>query len=341
MVPLRAEWVGDGTLALTSATNRWEASFTVDGAELTTAADALLCAGLLPAMAAGEGLELEQPVSATLLRNAEQLVDVFAGWWPDELTRVPMVAPVAKERRRRALSEVLVAHSGGVRSLAALGEVPAGLVALVVEGMGEVAPPPPAGPNPVITVHTDLAATLALAGVPAAAAGPSAVLAVVAHALDGFGELRVSSSFGWLDQFAHGSHALTDPLWSGSGTTLQVTDRALDRVACLDRVVRDAPEARPVAADSVLTGAAVRSLGLADRWPDVPPVDLEAVATFAVVGPPELARVAEVLLRVRDDRDPELRAALEAAVRTTTAAGVAWPEGWARVLPELGRGRAS
>ena len=96
-----------------------------------------------------------------------------------------------------------------------------------------------------------------------------------------------------------------------------------------------------MAADSVITGAALRALGRADRWPDVAPVDLDAVAAPPVVGPADLARVAEVLRRLDDGRDPDLRDALETAVRTATAGGVAWPAGWTRVLPELGRSRAS
>ncbi len=338
---MRADWQGDGRLVLTSASDRWTSTFTVDGAELTEDADALLCAGLLPAMAAGEGLELEQPVSPGLLRNAEHLVDVFAGWWPDELTRVPVVAPVARERRRRRVGEPVAAHSGGIRSLVALSSSPEGERALVVEGFGEVAPPPSEWPHTAVTVHTDLAATLTTAGVPAAAAAPSAVLAVVGHALGGVGRVRVSSSFGWLDQFAHGSHALTDPLWSGNDTAVEVVGAFRDRVTCLEQLVSHHADVRPVAADDVLTGVALRAIGRADRWPEVPPVDLEAVAALAIVGPADLARVAEVLRRLAEDRDPELREALEAAVRAATAAGVAWPAGWTRMLPELGRARAS
>lgn len=338
---MRASWAAPGTLVLASASDRWTSTFTVDGAELTEDADALLCAGLLPAMATGEGLELDLPVSAELLRNAEHLVEVFAGWWPDELTRVPVVAPVAKPRRRRSRAETVMAFSGGVRSLVASLEAPSGHVALIVEGMGEVAPTPPTWPVPEVTLHTDLAAVLTATGVPASAVSPTAVLAVVGHALDGVGRLEVSSAFGWLDQFAHGSHVLTDPLWSGAATTFAVTGAHRDRVACIETLVAVADEVRPVGADGVLTRATLRALGVAGRWPEIAPVDLEAVAALPVVGPADLARVAEIRLRLEDGRDPELLAALDAAVRTTTAAGVSWPAGWTRVLPDLGSARAS
>jgi hypothetical protein len=333
---VRASWAAPGTLALESADDRWEATFTAEGAELTADADALLCAGLLPAMATGEGLELDEPVSADLLRNAERLVDVFAAWWPDELTHVPVVAQVARARRRRRAGADVLAFSGGVRSLAALVSAPPGQATLVVEGMGEVAPPPSSAGR--ITAHTDLAAVLAATGVPAAACAPTVVLAVVAHVLDRIDHLEVASSFGWVHQFAHGSHVLTDPLWSGT-TTLAATGAALDRVAALERVVNGPFDARPVGADGVLTGATLRVLGVS--WPDVPPVDLDAVRALPVVGPAELAHVAELLLRLGPDEDPELRAALEEAVRSTTAAGIAWPEGWTRVLADLGRARSS
>jgi hypothetical protein len=339
MVDLKAAWGSTGRLVLESASARWDATFTVDGAELVHDPDALLCAGLLPAMAVGEALELSQPVSGELLRNAEHLVEAFAGWWPDELARVPVVAPVARERRRRREAETVLAFSGGVRSYDALAAAPPAPVVLVVDGMGEVAPPPGDVPHVPVRVTTDLAATLTAAGVPAAAAAPTVVLATVAHALDGVGRLQVASSFGWLDQFAHGSHALTDPWWSGS-TAIEVVRAARDRVDCVEAAV-GAFDARPVGAESVLTRASLRVLGLAEEWPDVEPVDVAAVAALPIVGPADLAHVAQLVRRLEDGRDPELREALVAAVRSATPAGVAWPAGWARLLPQLGAARSS
>jgi hypothetical protein len=67
--------------------------FTVHGAEpdwLAATGDAFLAALLLPAMALGEELVIDGPVSRRLLRSARTVMDIYAAWWGDRYRSVPL-----------------------------------------------------------------------------------------------------------------------------------------------------------------------------------------------------------------------------------------------------------
>ena len=74
--------------------------FTVHGGApewLAVTGDAFLAALLMPAMALGEELVIEAPVSARLRRSTRTVMDIYTSWWGDRHRVVPLrcAAPVA------------------------------------------------------------------------------------------------------------------------------------------------------------------------------------------------------------------------------------------------------
>lgn len=79
------------------------------------AADPFLAACLIPAMALGKSIEIESPISASLLCAADSVQNIFHNWFP-ELTRIPVSAdPLSRSRERRG--GIGCFFSGGVDSL--------------------------------------------------------------------------------------------------------------------------------------------------------------------------------------------------------------------------------
>jgi hypothetical protein len=77
--------------------------FTVHGAApewLTPTGDAFLAALLMPAMALGEELVIEAPVSSRLRRSARTVMDIYTAWWGDRHHVIPLrcLAPVPSVR---------------------------------------------------------------------------------------------------------------------------------------------------------------------------------------------------------------------------------------------------
>jgi len=77
-----------------------------------------LLAGLVPAMRAGQPIQLDQPLDPTTLQNLLEWQAAMARWRPDQLKVVPIHGPVAAEPPKPAASRgrVLTAFSGGVDS---------------------------------------------------------------------------------------------------------------------------------------------------------------------------------------------------------------------------------
>jgi hypothetical protein len=75
------------------AVNGERLHFTVHGAVpewLPVAGDAFLAALLMPAMALGEELVIEAPVSSRLRRSARTVMEVYTAWWGDRYRVVPL-----------------------------------------------------------------------------------------------------------------------------------------------------------------------------------------------------------------------------------------------------------
>jgi len=79
-------------------------------------ADAFAIALMLPSMAAGEPLEIDPPVSETLLFNLTGIQDIFCAWYPDRFQRVPILAEPRIEQRKPRVQRAASFFSGGVDS---------------------------------------------------------------------------------------------------------------------------------------------------------------------------------------------------------------------------------
>ncbi|MGP5318967.1 hypothetical protein ACTXMB_09820 [Arthrobacter rhombi] len=79
-------------------------------------ADAMLPAGLLLAMATGQTLELQAPVSKLLLKNSYTVQDIFSSWHPKKMKRVQVLAPRRTSQPKQASKLALSTFTGGVDS---------------------------------------------------------------------------------------------------------------------------------------------------------------------------------------------------------------------------------
>ena len=83
---------------------------------LSQTADAFAIAMLLPSMAAGEPLEIDLPVSETLLFNLVGIQDIFCAWYPGRFQRVAIRAEPRIEQRKPRAQRAASFFSGGVDS---------------------------------------------------------------------------------------------------------------------------------------------------------------------------------------------------------------------------------
>lgn len=82
-----------------------------------TPGDTWLAALLLPAMFAGESLEVRAPVSAPLLEGVRQIQEILHAWYPDLLRKIEVRAPAAvKSTRPPGVGPSALFFSGGVDS---------------------------------------------------------------------------------------------------------------------------------------------------------------------------------------------------------------------------------
>lgn len=82
-------------------------------------ADAFAIALMLPSMAAGEPLEIDPPVSESLLFNLKGIQDIFHAWHP-QFERVPIHATARIEPRKPKAARAATFFSGGVDSFYSL-----------------------------------------------------------------------------------------------------------------------------------------------------------------------------------------------------------------------------
>jgi hypothetical protein len=90
-------WRLSGAVHLALEGNDERLHFTVqDGSPewLTVTGDPFLAALLMPAMALGEELIIEAPVSPRLRRSARTVMDIYAAWWGDRHRLVPLRCPI-------------------------------------------------------------------------------------------------------------------------------------------------------------------------------------------------------------------------------------------------------
>jgi hypothetical protein len=114
-------WRLSASVCSALAVNSERLHFTVHGADpdwLAVTGDAFLAALLLPAMALGEELVIEEPVSRRLLRSARTVMDIYAAWWGDRYQSVPLRCVTSTQAA--GASAVGLYFTGGVDSFYSL-----------------------------------------------------------------------------------------------------------------------------------------------------------------------------------------------------------------------------
>ena len=99
-----------------SVANVW---FHTDAEQITEDGDIFLSACLLPAMAVGEALVINQPVSPLLLKNVNQLQEIYSSWYP-KFKKIQIQAEVKRNTLVPPPTEVASFFSGGVDSFYSL-----------------------------------------------------------------------------------------------------------------------------------------------------------------------------------------------------------------------------
>lgn len=192
-------------------------------------ADAVFPAGLLLAMANGQSLELEAPVSTQLLENSTIVQDVYCSWHPKKMKRAQIIATAREHQPRQVEQRTLSTFTGGVDSFYTLDKHADKISSILfVHGFD------------VRLKDTELRARMSThLKAASAAAGktliegasnirrflnPHLVWSKMSHgaAISGFVILLSShhnrfyfpASYSYADQYPWGSHPLIDPLWS-------------------------------------------------------------------------------------------------------------------------------
>lgn len=209
--------------------------------------DALACAVLLSAMAAGGGaVEIPAPVSAVLLERLPRLAEVFLAWMGPDHDRVALLADVAPARARPAPAASF--FSGGVDSFHTVLRHQADLDELIfVRGFDMAA----GGPlSEEATTHArTVAAELGLGlievdtnlreltdGLVDWDFAHGALLAAIAHTLGRAGRVLVPGTLDERQTAPWGSHPVTDPWWGSEAIDLvpDGTDATrLDKIAAI------------------------------------------------------------------------------------------------------------
>ncbi len=301
----RARLIGDVARADGA---RFELEFSYEAVHaplLSDCADAFVPALLLPAMAAGEALEIVPPVSPLLLGHLSRLQAIFSAWFPHYASVEVSASPRSGAEPARAAG-VGAFFSGGVdafytllKSLRGLpGEAPPITHLIYFHGL-ETTLDARRGADASEKRARDVAQEAGLVCV----AGETnlrshfpllwgeycgAGLAAAAHSLaSGLGHVLVPSTDSYADAPPWGSHPLVDELWSTERTLVLADGAEARRVDKLVRLVAGDPLARRhlrvctqnaggdfncgCCAKCVRTMITLRALGLEARFDTLPP----------------------------------------------------------------------
>jgi hypothetical protein len=191
------------------------------------AADSLLAAALLPAMATAARLRTEEPISAALATGLEKVQTVLSAWYP-ELTHIQVDAPVRPSTTTRDGELVAAFFSGGVDSFYTALKRRRELNALVfihgfdirldraaVRSRCSQLARAAAGALglPLVEVETNLR-PFSRSYVGWGAYHGSALASVALFLSGRFSRIYVPGSLSYDSHFPHGSHPLLDPLWT-------------------------------------------------------------------------------------------------------------------------------
>ncbi|MDQ3934519.1 MAG: hypothetical protein M3340_07795 [Actinomycetota bacterium] len=317
---------------------------------LATGGDPLLAALLLPAMALGEELVIEAPVSAMLYRSAFTAMEIYAAWWGDRYRRVPLrCGPAAAETRPRPPGVGLF-FTAGVDSYFSLlkdcenggrrGHEPVShLLFANVNGyagtgyerfVGQLRRVSEAAGRSLVLIDTNVR-RMAESHV----SWPDyhgAALAAVALSLSGLlGRCYIAGS----DHYRHlpplGSHPVLDHLWSTErfefvhdGAEATRTDK-IERLLANSRLAletlsvcwRSEPDGNCGTCEKCLrTMAALDLAGCLDRCSTLPPsLDLDALAEVELWSEEERDALASLAVDARTRRRHDVVAAIEAALQ--------------------------
>ena len=350
----------------------WRVWFRSSIGGLSLHGDVLLAAGLLPAMALGEPLEVPLPVSPELLDATDVLQDVFAGWYR-EFRRVEVRAAggtVRRGRRRAKRAEpVACFFSGGADSFYSVLEHRDRLTHLLLiygfdVGVDDQAMRAQVDQHlrtaadelglPLVEVETNLREFSDNHHCYWGLHYHGAALAVIGQVLrTTFGEVIAGSSYPYPSLFPWGSHPMTDPLWvAGEELVFTHHGNEADRVDKLARVAdSDIAMAHLRVCFENLDGAyncgrcekcvrtmvGLRVTGGLDRAKTLPTqLDLGVVEAMQIVKLSTFIRLTEAIRHLRrGGHDPELLGALETVFARLDVPAMKWPEGWTEFLPEL------
>lgn len=326
-------------------------SFTApDGMAVADDVDAVFAAALLPAMKLGERLEVEGPVSPSLLRSSERVQDIFVTWdraihrrdpW---YRRIEVDARPAYDRSPLPKRGAAAFFTGGVDSfhtaiarrdeLAALVYVWGFDVkahdgvrrAMVGEHLRAAAA---ALDLPLVEVTTDIEPVFAArAGIPWLDHHGAALASVALFLAPSFSRFYVPSTATYAQLESLGSHPLLDPLWSTEA--VQIVHDGADRTRLEKvRAIAESGAARRhlrvcwqnvgdqyncgECEKCVRTAVAARVVGVGGSFELLPEPSTRAVAAMQLTGP------SHAWFECREElawsgRNPRLRWAIELAL---------------------------
>lgn len=192
-------------------------------------ADAMLPVGLLLAMANGQSLELEAPVSKQLLENSTIVQDVYLSWHPKKMKRAQIIATARESQPIQVAQRALSTFTGGVDSFYTL-DKHADKISSILFVHGFDVRLKDTELRSRMSAHLKAAANAAGKTLIEGASNirrflnPHLVWSKMSHgaAISGVVMLLSShhnrfyfpASYSYADQYPWGSHPLIDPLWS-------------------------------------------------------------------------------------------------------------------------------
>ncbi len=307
---------------------------------LAVGPEPFLAVALLPAMRLGAPVRVADPVSPLLLHSLEELQTIFASWY-GELHHVAIEAtpaPVAPAPRQSAIGSFF---SGGVDSFyTALKHQGTSASLIFIRGM-DLFLKEAARLDMIAAANRNAAAEL---GLPLLEVETNmrdlldvyadwddhshgAALASVALALaPQFRRIYINSTAPYPRMSPHGSHCLTDPLWSSEQIGIVHEGAEASRYEKIERIIANSTFQRYVRIcfehpeDGYNCGhchhcyrmmAFLRGMGVAEHFVTFPPLpNLDVVRTMEVPSAARRGHIAELLAVLeRAGRDPSVAAA--------------------------------